>query len=191
MLDHQGRADGARQATAPDESERRFRALIEHSFDVIALLAIDGTILYASPSAQPMLGYAQGTVVGTSGFSLVHPEDVTVIAQLFSSLLTQPGTSVTSQFRIRRADGAWCWVESVETNLLQEPDVQAVVVNFRDISDRKAARAALEASEERYRCTFEDAGVGIAHVDLESRWLWVNPESCEIVDYRSDELLSL
>jgi PAS domain S-box-containing protein len=129
----------------------RFRALTEHSSDAVVLVAPDGTVLYTSPSTRGILGYEPGEFVGRNGLELVHPDDQERISRRLAELVQAPGTSVTVETQARHKDGSWRWVECVGTNLLAEPAVGAVVVNFRDITERQRALAALRDNEERLR----------------------------------------
>ena len=115
-------------------SERRFRALIENSSDGVLLLNADGTILLAGP---PILGYQNQEWVGRKGFDLIHPDDRPPVLAQFSDIITRPGDAVTSHYRARNRVGSWRWIEAVTKNLIEDPDVQAIVVNYRDITGRK------------------------------------------------------
>lgn len=120
-------------------SEKRYRALIEHSADAIALLDPQGTVLYASPSTERVLGYTAEEFVGRNIFEPMHPEDVGRIEALFRDLLGRPGATVRDCLRYRAKNGAWLWVEGSGTNLLDEPAVGAVVANYRDVTERRQA----------------------------------------------------
>ncbi|NTU78764.1 MAG: response regulator [Chloroflexales bacterium] len=124
-------------------SEQHFRALIEHSADAVTTLTADGTISYASPAAQRILGYRPEERLGQGSFSLVHPDDLAPTLERFQQLVHRPQTTVMSELRARRKDGSWCWLEATGTNLLEVPAVRAIVVNYRDVTARKAAEAAL------------------------------------------------
>ncbi len=120
-------------------SEKRYRALIEHSADAIGLLDARATILYASPSTERVLGYTPEEFVGRNAFELMHPDDVQRIQARFGELLAQPGGTVRDCFRYRAKGGAWLWIEGSGTNLLNEPAVGAVVSNYRDVTERRQA----------------------------------------------------
>ncbi len=149
-------------------SDRRFRALIEHNTDAIALLTPEGTVTYASPSIERLLGYTPQEFMTINGFAVIHPGDLPSLAHTFQHLLAIPGLVDTQQFRIRHKDGTWRWVEATMTNLVHDPDVQAVVTNLHDITERKQAedeRKALaeqtEESEQRFRLLADGAPVMI------------------------------
>ena len=126
------------EASAPD-SDRRFRVLIEHSLEVIVLFTPEGTVLYASPSIERVLGYTPQECMAINGCAVIHPGDIASLAHTFQQLLAIPGLVDTKQFRSRHKDGTWRWVEATMTNLLHDPDVQALVMNLRDITERKQA----------------------------------------------------
>ncbi len=127
------------------DSERRFRALIEHSADGIALVDAAGNELYHSPALQRILGYLPEERVGRNAFEQMHPDEAPQNAGLLAQLVQQPGGVVTAQFRMRHKDGSWRWLEAVGSNLLAEPGVQAIVVNYRDISERHQRERELQA----------------------------------------------
>lgn len=124
-------------------SERRFRALIENSSDGVTLLSANGVISYASDSTQRILGYSNEEIVGLDPMQLIHPDDQAAIGNLLHQLLGTPESVVTHEYRIRHKDGSWRWIESTINNLLAEPAVQAVVFNYRDVTERKQSEEAL------------------------------------------------
>lgn len=121
------------------DNEKRFRALIENSADGIALVGPEGTFLYSSPTTERILGYSVEEFSGRNVFELIHPEDLESIGHQFQQLIRGPGTTWMGQFRYRHKDGSWRWIEGVGNNLLAESSVQAIVVNYRDITERKRA----------------------------------------------------
>lgn len=131
-------------------SERRFRALIEQSSDMVALLDRSGGITYGSPAAERVLGFSADDIVGHNALEFIHPNDHEEQAQRFAHLLVS-GEPLTATFRLRDRCGAWRWVEATASNVLADPHVQAVVINYRDVTERHLAELALQESEERFR----------------------------------------
>jgi PAS domain S-box-containing protein len=184
--------DGPRIQEAPMAGERRFRALIEHSFDAISLLAADGTILYTSPSSQRVSGRPPDEVVGQHAFANVHPDDVPRLRVEFARLLQMPGGSVTVECRCQDKDGHWRWLETTGTNLLHEPAVGAIVANFRDITQRKVAEQALRESELRYRELFEASPHPMMIFEWDSkRYVDVNAAAMRHYGYSREEFLRM
>ncbi|WKZ36729.1 MAG: response regulator [Anaerolineales bacterium] len=120
-------------------SERRLHVLIENGLDNISLLAADGTLLWESPATMRTLGYAADEFVGRSIFELLHPQDAETAHVRFLELVKNPNNVERGLFRMRHSSGAWRWVEVVATNLLDEPSVNAIVINYRDVTERKEA----------------------------------------------------
>lgn len=131
-------------------SEALFRSLIQNSWDVYHLVGLDGTIIYESPAVTRVLGYLPEEVVGRNALEFLHPDDLAAAMDPGSSLPT-PGGTRSMQMRVRNKAGEWRWIESFEVNLLDDPDVRAIAVNYRDITERKQAEEALRESEARFR----------------------------------------
>lgn len=130
------------------ESERCFRALIENSSDAIVLLTRTGRIRYVSPSTLRLLGYTKNEAMGRHAFANVHPNHLEPIRGRFAQLTREPDTHATMQFLYRHKNGTWRWIEAVATNQLHDPFIGAVIVNFRDTTDRKRAEEKLKVMNE-------------------------------------------
>ncbi len=174
-----------------ETSERRFRALIEKSSDSISLINPKGIILYdAEPATFRNLGYAGAEVVGHSAFEFIHPEDVEVTKKLFDELAHKPGSTITTHYRIRHKDGSWHWMEGTGTNLLNEPSVQAIVINARDVTERKRAEEKLHQSEELFSKAFLASPVAITIATLtEGRFIDVNDSFLQLMGYSREEVI--
>lgn len=121
------------------ERERRFHALMEHSADGIALLSAEGRILFTSHSENRILGYTAQERLGENALKLIHPDDQRRAGAIFREVARKDRNSVMVHLRYLARDGSWKWLECIATNLLNEPTVQGIVVNYRDISERKRA----------------------------------------------------
>jgi diguanylate cyclase (GGDEF)-like protein/PAS domain S-box-containing protein len=130
---------------AARDNEARFRSLVQHSSDVITVVdpTGGGNIRYISPSATRVLGYAAGALVGKPLTSIMHPEDAIRVEAMLADSWSQTGVTAPVEWRVRHQDGHWLFVEAVATNLVQEPTVRGVVVNTRDITERKSLEAQL------------------------------------------------
>ncbi len=144
---------GRKQAEkALQESEWRFRALIERAVDVILVLNRDGTIRYASPSAERVMGYRSDELEGRDPFVAIAPESQFKASDIFNAILQHPGLSPSAQVPARHKDGSPRILEGTAQNLLDDPTVEGIIVNFRDITERKRAEEEirqLNASLER------------------------------------------
>ncbi len=171
------------------DSEKRFRALIEYSSDEVSLITADGRLLYESPSASPTLGYTPNQFLGQDMFQLVHPDDLERVRGQFARLTQEPGRHLRDQFRLRHSSGEWRWMEAVGTNLLTESAVQAIVINYHDITERKQAEEELRQSEARKSAVFESALDCIITIDQQGRIREFNPAAEATFHYRRSEVL--
>ncbi|MBL7119586.1 MAG: PAS domain S-box protein [Dehalococcoidia bacterium] len=119
--------------------EQYFRSLIENASDAVVILNGDGIIRYQSPSYGRVLGYRPEEEIDRDMFDYIHPDDAPNIANEFARLLQHPGLIVTTEVRFQHKDGSWHVMEATANNLLHDPAVEGIVVNFRDITKRKRA----------------------------------------------------
>jgi PAS domain S-box-containing protein len=115
-----------------------FRTLIENSSDAIFLVNAKTEIMYASASTAKVLGYQPEELLGRNGLELVHPQDREDSTRALQEVIAKPQSPRQMHARVRRKNGEWCWVESTASNLLHEPNVQAIVLSSREISARRA-----------------------------------------------------
>jgi PAS domain S-box-containing protein len=136
---------------AAEEVQRRsaeaFRHLIENALDLITVLGPDGTIRYQSPSALRMLGYRPESVEGRSALEFTHPDDVSRVSAELAAGPREPGTIRKVEFRLRHADGGWRTLEAVGRQLPDGEQAGVVIVNSRDVTERKALEEQLRQSQ--------------------------------------------
>lgn len=152
-----------------EQSEKRFRALIEHSTDAISLIDAKTNVIYESPSVNLMTGYSAEERLGKSGLELIYPEDLPQIRSTMARVFAQPNHIESSQFRSVRKNGTVWWTEGTAINLLHEPSVGAIVINYRDITDRKNAEQALQAANKELRVRIRE--IEKLHIELREQAL--------------------
>ncbi|HYH81706.1 MAG TPA: PAS domain S-box protein [Longimicrobium sp.] len=131
------------------DRERHFRSLIENAHDIITVLEGDGDVRFVSPSVERILGYDRRALNGVYLFELVHPDDVPAVLEVFDRAIRGPGEPHLLEFRIRHADGSYRTLEAIGTSLLHDPAVAGIVVNSRDVTERRQAEEALRLSQQQ------------------------------------------
>ncbi|WP_440989900.1 histidine kinase N-terminal 7TM domain-containing protein [Haloarchaeobius baliensis] len=138
-----------RDVTEQRRIEQRYQRLIENSSDMITVLDANGRIKYDSPAVEGVLGYEQDEWVGHHGSDRLHPDDRDRMVAEFDQAVDEHDHSSRHEYRIRHADGSWRMFESFASNLLHDPVVEGMVLNSRDITDRKRRERELERTNER------------------------------------------
>lgn len=150
--------------------------------------------VYWTPEHEIIFGYEPGTPHRTyeDWSNRVHPKDLTRIEELIKNAINQGVEQYKVQYRIVLPDRSLRWIDAIGRFFyVQNGKAVRMVGTLNDITERKQTEEALKESEERFRATFEQAAVGMAHVSLEGHWLRVNQKLCDIVGYTREELLQL
>jgi len=117
------------------------RGFLEYGTDLVTVVDADGRVRYESPAVEEVLGYEQGSTVGRSPLGYVHPDDRERVTERFYRALNDPDATPTMEYRYRTADGNWVWLESRSRSLPDDVAVGRLLINSRDVSERKRARA--------------------------------------------------
>src|SRR5690606_32831529 len=135
-------------------SEQRFRILVQEGSDLIGVLDKQGVYKYKSPSSKTILGIPPEAFIGKNVCSFIHPDDLPNNRAEFDALEYDQQTTF-SPFRFRHGNGTWRWLETTITDLTNDPSVNGIVTNSRDVTDNVMAMQALQQSELRYRYLFD------------------------------------
>ncbi|HUQ49944.1 MAG TPA: EAL domain-containing protein [Terriglobales bacterium] len=171
-----------------NSQDRKFRSLIENASDIITILGNDGTIQYESPSIEKVLGYTAAELLGRSSWEFIHPDDLLVVHAAFNQVLSNQRRAVGFEFRYLHKNGEWRRLELTGTNLLEDEDVEGIVVNSRDVTDRKNAEESLRVSEERYALAMRGANDGLWDWDLGDNELFLSSRWKEMLGYEDWEI---
>ncbi len=166
-----------------------FRVLVENTLDMITVLDAEGLVTYNSPALNTHLGYEAGELKGRFAFDLIHPDDRKALLESYNSGVHIPGQVEHFEYRFLHKDGSWRFVESMGTNLLDDPAVRGVVVTSRDITDRKHMEEELQESEGLYRTLVNVALDGIVLTDAQAVILFASPRFARMHGYvQGDEM---
>lgn len=168
----------------------RLRALIEHSADGLVVLDADGVLTYASPATARMTGYTAKERAGRRVLELVHPDDLQSLMEELGALPDTPRATATVEYRLRHKDGSWRRMEAVCTNLLDDPNVQGIVVNLRDITDQRRAEEELRASRDQLAAIFQSVSEGITVQDTSGSLVYANDAAAALCGYPSARALA-
>ncbi|MGB9110472.1 MAG: PAS domain S-box protein, partial [Telluria sp.] len=173
------------ETDSPAVRDVRYRAVFEHCTDAMLLAEPDGRILSANAAACKLLGYTRAELLTLNVEQLLDGAD----PGLARALARRADDSVMSaELRVARRDGEW-FDARVASKLFTENDRSMTCMIVHDISDRKRSEALLRESEQRFRLLYENAPIGIGHIDLNGNWLYVNSTFAAIAGYAPQELV--
>jgi len=171
------------------ESEGLFRAIIENSIDLVTVHDLEGRIRFVSPSVRKTLGYEPADLIGANAFDLVHPEDLSKARETFVLLLRDKTERKPKEYRMRRANGTWCYLETVGINRLREPGINGIILTTRDITRRRQLEEGLQRERTLLRTIIDSIPNEVMFKDTESRYVLANKASMEALGARSHEEL--
>lgn len=171
------------------EAQDRFQTLVEEATDVMLIVAPDGQIKYATPSAERILGRTPNELVGTNGFAPIHPDDTDAVKATFAELAAQPTERRSAEFRYKRPDESYIWVEARGRNLVNDPVIDGIVVYVRDTTERKHRELELQKTERRYQAIFNDPNILVGLLDTDGTVEDINETAFEYIDAELDDVV--
>jgi len=164
-----------------ENSERRYRALVENSRDGVVVLSVDSTIKYASGAVSHVLGYSDTELIGTHFHAYLHPENRESLLELLAAFEQFPEYQQEElSFRILHKSGKWCWLECTFSNVIAEKAVNGIVANFKDISERKSTEGKLLKLNSRLKSAQQIARLGYWEYDVIKNEIFWSDEVFEI-----------
>ncbi|MBI3233203.1 MAG: PAS domain S-box protein [Bacteroidetes bacterium] len=173
------------------QNEKRFRALIENSNEVIIVSDIDGNRLFVSEGINHMLGYTPEEYMKLNIFDMVSAERKDSVKQVLQKIIDNPRQPFTINVNVQHKNGSWHWIEAVLAGFLDVPGLNGIVVNYRDITERKKDEDAIRSAEANYREIFENATDAIYIHEIDTgKLIEVNQRACELTGYTKEGLLA-
>ncbi|AEW00649.1 putative signal transduction histidine kinase [Niastella koreensis GR20-10] len=174
------------------QSELKFRSLIENSTDIITMANEEGNIFYGSPSAKNILGYEEADYMGRHVCSFIHPDSLPAVNELLQNLMQHPDELFTIDLKVFDKQGNERWVLGMASNMLQMPGINALVGNFRDITERKKAEELIKESEDLYKNLFYNSPLPKAICDAATmQLLEVNEATTQLYGYSRKEFMQM
>jgi PAS domain S-box-containing protein len=168
----------------------RQSAMIENIGDVIGIVGADGITKYQSPNIERFFGWKPEDLVGKNGWDKMHPEDVGRIQKEFSKIL-ENDKALTVEYRFKCKDGNYKWIEITAVNRINEPAINGVLLNYRDITERKLAEQLLEAEKEKLSVTLRSIGDGVITTDVDGRIQLLNRVAEQLTGWRQADAVGL
>ncbi|MDE2223277.1 MAG: PAS domain S-box protein [Candidatus Omnitrophica bacterium] len=165
-------------------NESRYRSVVENSFDGISIVDKEARYVYSSPSVKRILGYEPQELQGLCLFDYVHPDDLPNILTIFQGLVSVAGSRVTTITRVRHKSGGYLWIEGTGHNLLYDPALGAVVINYRDITEAKLY-------QERFQKVFEYSPLAKVMINQDGDIVLINEAAGKLFGYTREELLHM
>jgi PAS domain S-box-containing protein len=177
------------QAEALARSEAKFRSLIEHSSDLICVIALDGTVQYMSPSVERLLGVPAKSMVGTSIAAHLGPVQVGILDRAINRTLEPAATIERMEYRLRHADGTWRTLEVLMRKADGADGVSGIIINARDLTERRLAEEGMRKSQERYRHIIAASADAILLTDVRGQILEAGPAAEALLGPSAQELV--
>ena len=162
------------------ESEERFRKLVQNSSDIKTIVSADGTMSYVSPSFFRIFGYTED-IIGRNIFEFFHPDDIPNTILEFQKGVEKGGISDPIQTRFRTANGEWKYLETIGNNLLNDQTIKGIILNSREITERKKTEIALAETSERFSAIIESTKNEIFAIDKNYRYIAFNSAHKDII----------
>ncbi|MEJ7873516.1 MAG: PAS domain S-box protein, partial [Rubrobacteraceae bacterium] len=153
------------------------------------ILEPDNTVRYDSPAIERVLGYRLDERIGNKCRDYAHPDDVEGAKRAFAELVDKPGAKDSLEYKMRHADGSWRCVETVFSNSLDDPAVRGIVVNYRDVTERKETEEKLRESHTLLWAVAEGTTDAIFVKDRRSRYLMINPAGARFLGRPAEEII--
>lgn len=174
------------------ESERNYRLMSENSLDLISRHAIkDSIFLYCSSASRTLLGYEPEEMVGTSAYSYLHPDDLSMMSRLMEQS-QDSGVIPAVSYRYRHKNGTYVWFESNSRYTYDKAgNFTEIIAVGRDITERKQFEFKLKENEQRYKSLFEYNPSAVYSMNLKGDYLTANHNLEKLTGYSMDELLGM
>ncbi len=172
-------------------SEQRFKGLVQSGADMVWIIDDNGELLYSSPTVQTIMGFNPEDKYGQNVFNHVHPEDYDRITKTFGDFIAAGNRQILAgPYRYVNDEGQVFWVESTITNFLNDPSINGIVINSRDVTDRRKLTEELAANTQRLKTSQKIAKLGYLEYDFKTNSFFCSDEFYEILGLRGNSLTS-
>lgn len=172
-----------------NKREKRFKYLLENNDSIIAIVGKDRKTIYRSPSAERITGWLNEESEQTDAFDRIHPDDIEKAKRVYEYAIASPGAPFKLTVRIRHKAGNYVWLDGVVVNLFNDPNIEGMLTNFRDVTEIKEAERELEKNEKRFRALVDNAEDIISLVDEKGIVIYVSPAFVKATGYNVEYMI--
>ncbi len=178
-----------KQINEVNNAQLRIQALLQNASEVIVIYDNDGIIKYVSPSLEPLLGYEESDLVGKSDFNLVNKSEQGLYSEMFNKLFETPSETVSIQISYFKKTGDLIWLEATGKNLIKDPAINGIVVNYRNITERRRAEEE-EKKRGQMQALSENSLDLIIRISNKGKFFYVNPTITRLTGKTQESLLN-
>ena len=171
-----------------EQSEQRFKALVQEGSDMISIIDADGKYCYTTPTTTAILGITPEEFESNTIFDFIHPDDIES-ASSYMQQISHENKVVVAPFRLRNKNNEWRWIETVLTNMMENPAVKGFVANSRDITEKIELDKKNQLSEQRFKALVQEGSDLIGIIDQEGKYIYVSPTSISVLGINPEEFI--
>jgi PAS domain S-box-containing protein len=173
-----------------EDQQKYYSFLVENSSDVITLIEKDGTIRYQSPSAEKVFGYKPEEMIGKNIFDFTHPDESSKLSKDFKEFLKQSGSvKPITKYRVKQKSGNWIYCETNRNNQLDNPIINGIIANTRDITEREIIKKRIIESEEKFRMLSDQSLMGMIIIQ-DNHIQYLNSAMLDMTGYSREDILN-
>ncbi|HYH16109.1 MAG TPA: PAS domain S-box protein [Flavisolibacter sp.] len=173
---------------AIQKSEELFRFLVQNGNNMLGITDCEGNYRFASENVEEQLGFSPNELVGKSAFQFIHPDDAGWVRSMLQTIESND-TLTLAPFRFQNKQGEWRWLESTISNHLEDRAIAGLIINSRDITEKKLKDDALQLNEQRFKALVENGSDLIVIIDEKASFTYISDNTLRILGYTPEELV--